>query len=153
MNILFVCTGNTCRSAMAEWFLKKIAIEHGFTDLSVSSCGTAASSFYRVPDIVLKLMAAQGIDMRAHKSRQVNEKIVNDADVIIVMEESHKEYIRLCFPQAREKIFLLKNYAEQKGLPEIADPIGRSYESYAETVKEIKACVIKLADKLLMVAA
>lgn len=146
MNILFVCTGNTCRSAMAEGLMKKAIAERGLADVSAASCGTGASVFFRVPPLVLQLMREAGADIVGHRSTQVDQTLVDRADLILVMENAHKEYIALCFPQSRNKMYLLKEYVHAGGDTEITDPIGGSEEMYAGVARELAGYVETLAD-------
>ncbi len=129
MNILFVCTGNTCRSVIAEYLLRKMASEND--KITVQSCGTAASANYRVPEIVKTLLAEEGLNPSAHVSTQINRRRVKNADVIFVMEKAHRDYILEMFGGV-QKVELLG------GNEEIPDPIGQPDEVYAATFEIIK---------------
>lgn len=146
MNILFVCTGNTCRSAMAEGLLKKMFSEKGINIVSVSSCGTDASPLFYVPRIVLDIMARRGVDLSKHKSAAIDTDMVDNSDLIIVMDNYHRNNINSSFPNARGKVHLLKEFVKAEGVPEIADPIGMPDEIYKYTAKEIEICISKLLD-------
>ena len=148
MHILFVCTGNTCRSAMAEGLMKKAVTDAGLKDITVSSCGTSTLPSFRVPNIVLLLMNKEGIDLSKHLSTQISEQLVSKSDLILVMAEHHKDAVNHKFPEASEKVFLLKQYVKTKGDTEIPDPIGQSEEVYTATMKELKECVNKLVGML-----
>lgn len=149
MNILFVCTGNTCRSAMAEALLKKAVRDKVLKDFSVNSCGTSTLPYFAVPHVVVLLMKNEGIDISSHKSTQINESLVNEADLILAMEEGHREYIINEYPEAIQKVHLLKEYSyPDSGDTEIPDPIGQSEEVYKATVAQLKNCIARLIEKI-----
>lgn len=149
MKILFVCSGNTCRSVIAEWFFRKILKDKGFDDtVEVSSRGTIGGVYLSVPEEVINIMIDEGIDDFKHISKPLDEDILKDSDLILVMEESHKKFIERNFSFAKEKTSLLKEYVNDKEGKEIYDPIGCSQEVYNKTANEIKTLVQKLWDKI-----
>ncbi len=123
---------------MAEGYVKKMAREQGMSGVTVASCGTAASYLFKVPKAVLALMESDGIDLSGHRSTQVNQTLVEQADLILVMEEFHREYLNLCFPGIRKKVYLFKEYVKAQGDKEIPDPIGHSEEFYRDTAAALK---------------
>ncbi|MCK5534273.1 low molecular weight protein arginine phosphatase, partial [bacterium] len=139
-NIFFVCTGNTCRSVMAAALFEKMLKEEGINSWKVYSAGVAASSFFKIPLFILSLMQEEEIDVSGHHSTQFTDEMLNKADLILVMERIHKNRILKQFPQAKksDKIFLLKEFAQEGKDLEVADPIGQSREIYKACKKEIK---------------
>lgn len=153
-SVVFVCTGNTCRSAMAEAMFKKMLLEKNLNDIQVKSRGIAASSQLQVPETVRRLMLEENIDITRHKAEKLTEKDVEEAGLILVMETWQGVDIVQRFPQAESKTFLLKKYVEESEQRaqnselsmdlEIYDPIGQSPEVYRFCKEEIKKCLEKL---------
>jgi len=148
MKILFVCTGNTCRSVLAEGYIRKFCKESNVDWIEVKSCGTGAMPTYKIPVIVLHLLKAEGIDVSSHVPTPINSLLVNSSDLILVMENTHRQEILRRYPECDSKVFLLKEFAGEKEKPEIYDPIGQPEEVYIERAKEIKEYVKKVFNKL-----
>lgn len=160
-NILFVCTGNTCRSSMAEGFFKerlKADPELGAI-YSVSSAGTFAYDGDPAnPHSIRTLMEDWNIDIRNHRAKLLQKEDVDNAYLILTLTREHKNSILSRFPNAVNKIFTLKEYVyEGSAIPEqekcdyafdIIDPYGKAYETYKSCGGEIKKAVEKLAFKL-----
>lgn len=128
MKILFVCTGNTCRSPMAEGLLKDLSKKKGL-GLEVKSAGVYAMDGGRVADNAVNALNKLGIDISSHKSQSVSKDLVDKADLILTMSKSHRETLILNFPHVREKVFLLNEYALKENR-DIQDPFGRDLYNY-----------------------
>ncbi len=142
VKILFVCTGNSCRSPMAAALFQKMAKSEGL-DVEVKSCGTATLSGLSASKPAIEVLRREGIDISGHKAVPVNSQLVNWADVILVMEEKHKEDIIEKFPQVRGKVYLLTEFADQER-KDIVDPIGKPSEVYEGLVLDLKYYLEKI---------
>src|ERR1043165_3007855 len=142
--ILFVCTGNVCRSPMAEGIFRQAVKGQG--DYRVLSAGLGAvegppPSAYAV-DAVREL----GIDISSQRSRMLTPEMVQQADYIFGMTHSHVDTVTLLYPQAAEKTFLLREFDETLDTFEkdISDPIGGSYEIYLNCRDQIEQGIVSV---------
>lgn len=146
MEILFVCTGNTCRSPLAEAVFKRILAEKGIQGIKVTSAGIAAD-----PDSPAsegsRMVLKKPEDLSAHRARQVDQAMLAGADLVLTMTAKHKMILQSQFPYLSAKIHTLGEYAwGQAG--DIADPFGGGKEEYLAAREQIEAAVIQLASKL-----
>jgi len=137
-NILFVCTGNTCRSPMAEGALRKLLENKNIVGISVSSAGTGAVSGYPATDFAIEAARIWDADITEHRARQLTDEIINNAGLILAMSPGHCHKIVEMVPGAAEKTYLLKNYPDSGCVGEgIEDPIGASLDFYNKTFLDI----------------
>ena len=136
--VMFVCTGNTCRSPMAEGGLRKLLENRGITDIEVYSSGTAAASGYPATSYAIEACRIWEADIRDHRSRPLTEELIEDTDLILTMMPSHCYEVFRLSPEARSRTFLLKNFPEPGcDGEEVVDPIGGSLDMYNQTFLEI----------------
>ena len=141
-SILFICTGNTCRSPMAEAILKNKNRE----DITVRSAGVYAYDGSPASENTTKVLEENNI-AHQHSSKLLRSEDVDRATYIFTMTESHKATIMNLYPYAADKIFTLNEFAEEKRL-DVSDPYGGSVDIYRETFKELDKLIGKMLDKI-----
>ena len=165
--VLMVCTGNTCRSVMAAGLLKKRAQEAGL-DITVESAGLAAFVGDAATVPTENVMGEIGVDVRQHRSRRVQQPLLDEADIVFVMTEAHRQQLLTMFGwEYAPKVQLLQAYAgslvqgaenTQMGQEntkrnsnkhtdmDISDPFGLPEEQYRQTAAAIDAAVSRITD-------
>jgi protein-tyrosine phosphatase len=112
MKIVFVCTGNICRSPMGEALLMHLAAPTELVDLRVSSCGTWGLAGEPATDLAVDVLRDRGIDASAHLARDLDPGEIEEADLVIAMTSVHLREIEKAAPHASHKVRLLKEIAE-----------------------------------------
>lgn len=146
-SILFVCTGNSCRSVMAERLLKKIIEEKKIKNIEISSAGISHIEDMPAMPLTLQVLKDEGIDASEHRSRFLTSNLLDESNIVLTMTCEQKDYLRKFYPFHRDKIFTLKEYAENSFL-NIEDPIFGTLEIYKICLEKIKEALYNLVKKI-----
>ncbi|MEM5648154.1 low molecular weight protein arginine phosphatase [Bacillus cereus] len=139
--VLFVCTGNTCRSPMAEALLR----HHGGDRFEVQSVGVFAYPGSDASVYAKEALAEKGISIN-HAAQQVNETLLDWADIVVTMTENHKHIVLGHYPSVEKKLNTLYGLTEGIG-KDISDPFGGSLSIYKKTLDEMEKLVQTLLKK------
>lgn len=138
--VLFVCTANIIRSPIASaLFARKLAREGLSAKWQTASAGTWARDGYPAARESQEILASQGIDLSRHRSRMVNDGLLKGADLVLVMEQGHKEALRYEFPAYKDRIFLLSEMSSFAS--DVHDPVGGTRQDFMDTIRDIEQLI------------
>ena len=146
LKVMFICTGNTCRSAMAEAILKKKA-QVWNKNIDVFSSGLYAQNGDGPTSAAIEVMEEMGYDMSGHYARNIRNSNILDMDVILCATNSQKVQTIMMYPELKEKIYTIKEYAFGEN-GDISDPWGHNKNTYEICAKELEKCIDKMENKL-----
>ena len=147
MKVLFVCTGNTCRSPLAEAIARKISIDRGLADIEVSSAGVSAWDGSPASDGALLVGMERGLDIGEHRSRLLTPEIVAEQDLILAMGQQHVHRIEAL--GGAGKTHLLTSFASRGSSDRaVSDPFGGGLDVYRATADELAEEIGRVLDRI-----
>ena len=142
MNLLFVCTGNTCRSPMAAALFNKIAMEKDLP-VRIESAGIFANDGECASDGAINAMKDFSIDLENHKAKRIDAELFESADLVLTMTASHKNILE---QYLGDKVETLCEFAGEDG--DIPDPYGGDFETYKKCAERLYNVLLKVAEKI-----
>jgi protein-tyrosine-phosphatase len=147
MKILFVCSGNTCRSPLAAAFARKLAEERRMYNLSFDSAGTGALDGGGASEAAILVGLERGVDLSAHRTRALTPALIAHSDFVLVMGPQHLDTVRI--HGSESKVRLLDHFTSGgETANAINDPFGGSLDDYRTTASELQRQVERLLDRL-----
>lgn len=151
LQILFVCTGNTCRSPMAEFLARRLLAERLHCDVeqiddrgfTIASAGIAAASGGRASPEAVDVLREQGLDLTEHISQPLRESLVRQADYIFTMTASHRQAILAQWPEAESRVHALCRHGD-----DVSDPIGGTRQMYVQCASQIEELLAQRLDEI-----
>ncbi len=145
--VVFVCTGNTCRSPMAQGLLQKFLDDNNVKTVDVKTAGVMTIPGLLPTPEAVQVMDSADIDIRKHRSAPLTPEMIRKADLVLGMTPFHVQFALRMSDDARDKTFLLKEYTKSdlKNY-QITDPMGATLEVYKRVYREIKLAIEKLSE-------
>ena len=145
MHLLFVCTGNTCRSPLAEVIARHLIADRAIPDLTVGSAGTSAWADSTASDGALLVALEHGLNLGDHRSRALAQELVNDAQIILTMGPHHLDRAEALGGTGRS--WMLTDYAAGEPRP-VSDPYGGDLDVYRSTFVELEQAIDAVLDRI-----
>lgn len=145
---MFICTGNICRSAMADGLMRKLVQDNNL-DVVVYSCGIYAEDGDMATYNAIEAIGDYGVDLREHRATNIRNSQIKDMDIILCATASHKNIVIELFPDLKDKVYTIKEYAGfDKNDLDIPDPWGYDLETYRFCASTINKCLEIIVNKL-----
>ncbi len=146
MHILFVCTGNTCRSPLAEGIARRLVEERALADIHVASAGTSAWPDAPASDGALLVAMEHGVDLSEHRARALAPEIVAGSEIILAMGPHHLERAEAL--GGTGKSWLLTGFVNAGKARPVSDPFGGDLDTYRATYKELEHEIGSILDRI-----
>jgi len=142
MDILVVCTGNICRSPMAEGLLWHMLPKGWASKMHIHSAGTHGLDDQPAAPFAIEAAAEMGVDISGHRARSLDREMVSQADLILVMEPFHREIVARAVPlEESDRIRLLADFETPRQSETIDDPYNHSLKVYRACLSRIRDCL------------
>lgn len=146
-NLLFVCSGNTCRSPLARAITEQLLKERGWTHVRVDSAGTAAIEGAPAAEAAIVVAREQSLDLTTHTSKELTQELLDWADLVLVMTPSQFEAV--AHRGAHDKVALVTDFIEGEGAGQaVHDPFGGDVVTYRETFAQLRQAAQGLLSRL-----
>ena len=149
-SVLFICSANICRSPMAMGLLRSM-VEDSSDQWKIESSGVWDLEDQPAALNTQLVLEERGIDLNDHASRTVTGTILSEFNLVLVMEDNHKEVLKLAFPEYTNHIYMLSEMVGE--IFDIVDPIGRSLADFEETALEMERILTEGFEKISILAA
>lgn len=137
--ILFVCTGNTCRSVMAEHLARHLC--RSLVGWEFASAGLFATDGSPASQGAIQVMKEHGLDVSGHTSRLLTSTMIEEAEKIIALTGAHQELILQTAPEAASKTCTLHQFTPDQATRDVMDPYGGQVDTYRKTRDEIESAL------------
>lgn len=146
--IMFICTGNICRSAMAEAYMKKRVAQEKL-EIDVNSSGLYAEDGEAATYLAKEAMQEYDVEIESHRATNTRKSDAANRDILLCATNGHKQLLTQMMPNVKEKIYTIKEYAYGKDCsnPDISDPWGYDITVYRNCAKEIVQAIEKIIEK------
>lgn len=150
MNVLFVCSGNICRSPMVEALFRDRIERSELSGIQASSAGTLGIEAAPASPEAVAALGEIGLDLSGHRSRGLREEDLGAADLVLVMEQTHLDLLARRFPDRVASCYLLRAFEHEphpeQAVPDLPDPIGRAIGVYRDVLRVVEPCVEHLVE-------
>ena len=150
-NIVYVCTGNTCRSPMAEGILRKLLADKGIEDVDVSSAGIGTLDGYPATHHAVEISLRNQIDISGHHSTRMTERLFRESNLVFALSRNHFEFLEE-LSGAEDKLFMVKAFPKSNHADvehSVEDPVGGSLEEYKTTFEEIQTEIVRALPEII----
>lgn len=131
-NILIICTGNICRSPIAEGLFSARLKPSG---IQVASAGVSAMVGWPAEDLAIEVMRDHGLDIRGHRARQVTQPMLAESDLILTLDQSHSDWLNRAFPQYRGRVHKVLKWQKNR---DVDDPYLQPRQAFEKSFEDIE---------------